>query len=97
MFSGLHLKADARRSREKNRSHPAMDPLVADQAQMRGIVVAMTGDGAQAGRVRRAKAGMEHDGTTVPSFNKPAMMRLVTAAICLPLMIRPRVVPSHKT
>jgi hypothetical protein len=42
MFSGLHLKADARRSREKNRSHPAMDPLVADQAQMRGIVVAMT-------------------------------------------------------
>jgi hypothetical protein len=33
MLSGLHLKADARRSREKNRSHPAMDPLVADQAQ----------------------------------------------------------------
>ena len=25
MFTGLHLKADARRSREKNRSHPAMD------------------------------------------------------------------------
>jgi hypothetical protein len=25
MFSGLHLKAHARRSREKNRSHPAMD------------------------------------------------------------------------
>jgi hypothetical protein len=24
MFSGLHLKADARRSREMNRSHPAM-------------------------------------------------------------------------
>ena len=25
MFSGLHLKADARRLREKNRSHPAME------------------------------------------------------------------------
>ena len=25
MFSGLHLKADARRSREKNRKHPAME------------------------------------------------------------------------
>jgi hypothetical protein len=24
MFSGLHLKADARRLREKNRKHPAM-------------------------------------------------------------------------
>ena len=24
MFSGLHVKADARRSREKNRKHPAM-------------------------------------------------------------------------
>jgi hypothetical protein len=25
MFSGLHLKADARRLREKNRKHPAME------------------------------------------------------------------------
>src|SRR6516162_2284757 len=32
------------------------------------------------------------DGTTVPSFIKPAMMRLVTTAISLPLMIRPRAV-----
>jgi hypothetical protein len=28
MFSGLHLKADARRLREKNRKHPAMERVM---------------------------------------------------------------------